>query len=136
MGVLRSIVNMLPPPVAKAIRTARAKRREDTRRERIAEASSNDTLTNFWWEHGRSWAEHEADADDLNTIASLARRIDPLGKAEAESQVIAELEAIWRGGFQNSADAFGWNDMNDQLPAAAMVAFVKGAGAARAHSPL
>lgn len=134
MGVLRSLVNLLPPPVAQAIREARAKRREETRRERVAEASSNETLTNFWWEHGRAWAEHEAGADDLNTIASLARRIELLGKAEAESQVTAELEAIWRDGFQNSADAFGWNDMNDQLPAAAMVAFVKGAGSAQAPS--
>ena len=76
MGVLRSIVNMLPPPVAQAIREARAKRREETRRERIAEASSNETLTNFWWEHGRAWAEHEA-GDHLIVIGKVVAMSPP-----------------------------------------------------------
>jgi hypothetical protein len=98
------------------------------RRRRVAQSGSDDRLAAFWLEHGREWGQQHASDEDLKRIGALARRIDRLGEGRAATEVTAELKSIWSAGFADPADAFGWDDMNDQLPASAMVAFVKGAG--------
>jgi hypothetical protein len=100
------------------------------RRHRVAQSASDDRLYAFWSEHGREWGEQHASEADLKRIASLAARIARLGEARAAAEVVGELKSIWSLGFADPADAFGWDDMNDQLPVSAMVAFVKGAGEA------
>ena len=100
------------------------------RRRRIDQSADTDALRAFWREHGREWASQEASPEDLEQIASLARRVARFDKARTETEVVGELKSIWGQGFTNPVDAFGWDEMNDQLPPAAMVAFVEGVGAA------
>jgi hypothetical protein len=98
------------------------------RRRRIALSASDDRLAAFWLAHGREWGQQHATEADLKRIGSLAMRVGRLGEGPAASEVTAEFKSIWATGFADPADAFGWDDMNDQLPASAMVAFVRGAG--------
>lgn len=92
----------------------------------LGEASQN-ALGAFWRDHGPQWAEEEASPADLEIIAGLSRRIAGLNQGERESIVVRDLKAIWQNGFSVSAEGFGWDEMNDQLPASALVAFVDGA---------
>jgi hypothetical protein len=86
-----------------------------------------DTLTAFWRDHGKQWAQEEATASDLARIADLARRVAGMPQDEQKATVVAELQAIWEKGFATQDDAFGWDEMNDQLPPSALVAFIEGA---------
>jgi len=86
-----------------------------------------DALTAFWRDHGKHWAQEEAAPADLERMAGLARRVSTLGEQERDAAVVAELQCIWAKGFANRSDAFGWDEMNDQLPASALVAFIEGA---------
>jgi hypothetical protein len=86
-----------------------------------------DALTAFWRDHGKQWAQEEANPADLERMAGLARKVAHLGQGERQAVIVAELQGIWTKGFANPADAFGWDEMNDQLPASALVAFIEGA---------
>lgn len=98
------------------------------RRRRLGDLNEGEVLTAFWWGQGRLWAEQEASPGDLKLINGLAKETAQLSGPQAEAAVVSELKSVWRKGQPNSSDAFGWDEMNDQLPASALVAFVRGAG--------
>lgn len=99
------------------------------RRLRISRTAESAEVLQFWRDHGTEWARDEASHADLQVIGTLAERISNLPEARAVQECTAELRQIWRSGFLSPEDAFGWNEMNDQLPDRALHAFVLGAGA-------
>jgi hypothetical protein len=96
------------------------------RRLRLERHAKSDEVLTFWREHGRKWAREEAGLQDITRIATVSEAARGQFGANATSLVAAELKNIWKDGFQNPADAFGWNEMNDHLPEAALFAFVQG----------
>lgn len=130
MEFWRQVRRFKPQKLRYAARYLKALADAAGRRRRIAQSAAGDGLCAFWWEHGREWGQQQASDEDLRRIGTLADRVARLSESRAAAEVVAELRSIWSAGFTNPADAFGWNDMNDQLPASAMVAFVKGAGEA------
>lgn len=84
----------------------------------------------FWQEHGQQWAREEASSEDRAQIAAIAKSIDGLTDDRAAAIAIPKLQVIWNDGFPSGSDAFGWNEMNDRLPDAALLAFVRGVGQA------
>jgi hypothetical protein len=98
------------------------------RRLRVEREAESEQILAFWRDHGRDWARQEASYNDLKLIGELADHIAGLSSPEKLVEVESALRAVWRTGFATPSEAFGWNDMNDALPAAALVAFVEGAG--------
>lgn len=95
---------------------------------RVEREATSDTVLAFWRGHGRDWADEEASYDDLKFFGELSERVADMTPANRAAEVEATLRSVWRSGFINPAEAFGWNDMNEGLPAAAFVAFVEGVG--------
>lgn len=108
-------------------RKGRRKMDEAVQRLRVSKISSSEPVLAFWRDHGRQWALEEASFDDLSRVAEIAERVSGKGDAAAALGVEAELREIWRAGFSDPADAYGWNEMDDKLPAAAFLAFIRGA---------
>ena len=97
---------------------------------RVARSAESEELKTFWRNHGREWAAEEASHADLERIGALAEQIQPMSATQREAEVVAALKAVWRDGFFDPLDSFGWDDMDDGLPASSMVAFVEGVGEA------
>lgn len=95
---------------------------------RVEREATSDAVLSFWRNHGRDWAGEEASYDDLKFLGELSERVAGMTPANRAADVEATLRSVWRSGFINPAEAFGWNDMNEGLPAAAFVAFVEGVG--------
>lgn len=98
--------------------------------QRVEQSKHADPILSFWRSHGLDWGREEANPDDLGYLGRLAMELEPLSREQAEITVVRELKSAWATGFANPADALGWDDMNDRLPASALVAFVEGAGEA------
>lgn len=92
------------------------------RLERLAASSE---VLSFWREHGYRWTQAEAGLRDIQTLACIGERTLNLSEQDAARLVASELKAIWNEGFQAN-DTFAWDEMNDQLPEAALLAFVQG----------
>lgn len=103
---------------------------ENARRDRNA---VSEPVLSFWRDHGRAWAAAEASQEDLQVIRQLAARIGALRKKARERETVGSLKRIWAEGFDDSSAAFPWDGLDDRLPAAALVAFVTGAGEVAAH---
>ena len=97
------------------------------RRLRNARSADSGELRAFWRNHGRDWATDEASPEDRARIVALAEKLAPMSASQQELEVVTALKAIWRDGFLDPTDAFGWDDMNDGLPASSLVPFVLGA---------
>jgi hypothetical protein len=96
------------------------------RRRRVSEVATRTDVLDFWRDHGTQWATEEASTEDRARIAQIAQRIEGMPDACATAAALSELQSIWREGFPSGEDTFGWNEMNDRLPDAAMLAFVRG----------
>lgn len=94
---------------------------------RLSKAATSDPVLGFWREHGREWALGEASHEDLSRIAAAVERTEGKPEAAAAAEVVADFREVWRVGFADATDAYGWNEMNDGLPDAALLAFAKGA---------
>jgi len=113
----------LPRTVGNVLRAASRKAQQEH------EAMSPEVLA-FWRGHGGDWAKEEASAGDLETVSSLADRLAPLSAKHRKQEVVTAFRRIWEAGFSNPAIAFPWDDMHDNMPPDAMLAFVDGAAAA------
>lgn len=102
------------------------------RRLRVERDSTSDEVLRFWHDHGKTWALQEGSFQDIKRLAEVGAAARDLGSAEALSLIMSELKLIWKKGFSRSAeaDAYGWDEMNDHLPAEALAAFVQGVEAA------
>ena len=96
------------------------------RRMRVSRARESAALTDFWRDHGRRWAMEEAEYADVQTLAGLYEQVSILPEKDRVGALVGELKQIWRNGFSNPAEAFGWNEMNDGLPDSAFLAFAGG----------
>lgn len=97
------------------------------RRRHVAEIASGAPVLQFWHEHGAQWAKEEASAEDRARILEIAEKLKGAADERATAIAVSELKAVWAGGFPSGSDAFGWDEMNDRLPDAALLAFVRGA---------
>lgn len=130
MDFRRQIDRFKPDKLRSVARCIRSLVSAAERRDRLARSVTDDRLAAFWRDHGREWGLQQASTEDLQRLRSLADGVARLDESKASAKVVAELKSIWSACFPNPVDALGWDDMNDQLPASAMVAFVKGAGEA------
>ncbi len=92
--------------------------------------SNSIDLQDFWFEHGKKWAQEEASPDDIGQISAIAKSIKNLSDKKAAPKVITALKAIWTNGFTGDDAPYGWNEMGDELPDTSMLAFVRGVSAA------
>lgn len=97
------------------------------RRFRLSQAAGSEEFANFWRAHGRQWAEKDASPESIARLREIAKRTSTLGKKERAAAVTDALKQIWSGGFSDVAGAYGWDEMGDELPSLALVAFVEGA---------
>ncbi|HVY88304.1 MAG TPA: hypothetical protein VG942_05510 [Hyphomonadaceae bacterium] len=93
--------------------------------------SEADKVLDFWREHGRVWALEEGAPEDAARVAKIAEAAGALPPEEAAQHVQTELMAVWRKGFAKSTDAYGWDEMGDQLPPSALLAFARGVQSAQ-----
>jgi hypothetical protein len=100
------------------------------RRLRISRVAVSEEVLDFWRSHGAEWAREEADFGDLERVAKIVDKTRGMIDQAAAAQVAADFREIWRAGFSDPRDAFGWNEMNDGLPEAALLAFARGAHSA------
>jgi hypothetical protein len=95
------------------------------KRLRVSRHAESEEVLAFWREHGKQWAQQEASHEDIKKLVTVLQSSLSAGEA-AESVALSQLQAIWTAGFSDSASAYGWNEMNDELPPAALLAFVRG----------
>lgn len=100
---------------------------------RLSKVAASEPVLAFWKEHGRDWALHEGDHADVARVAAIAKRVAGKSDAVAAGEVSAEFREIWRAGFSDREEAYGWNEMGDGLPDAALLAFARGAAEAFAE---
>tara|TARA_R110000868_G_scaffold10697_5_gene51963 strand:- start:2316 stop:2705 length:390 start_codon:yes stop_codon:yes gene_type:complete len=100
------------------------------RRRHVSEVATRSDVLDFWRDHGAQWATEEASSEDRARIAQIAQKIKGMSDERATEAAVSELQSIWQEGFPSGDDAFGWNEMNDRLPDAAMLAFVRGVASA------
>lgn len=96
------------------------------RRFRLSQAAGSVDFANFWRAHGANWAEKEASPEVLAHVNDIAARTQSLGKKERATAINDALKQVWTNGF-GGGEAYGWDEMGDELPASALVAFVEGA---------
>lgn len=101
--------------------------RDAFQRLRLSKAATSDPVLGFWREHGREWALGEASHEDLSRIAAVVERAKGKSEIAAAGAIVADFREIWRAGFADAADAYGWSEMNDGLPDIALLAFARGA---------
>lgn len=95
---------------------------------RAAKAAESEEYQSFWREHGREWAEKEADDASLERVALMVEG-SPSARKERMATIEAAMKDVWADGFSNQ-EPYGWDEMGDQLPTSALVAFAEGAHAA------
>jgi len=93
---------------------------------RIARNRSSKELAAFWRDHGAEWARDGADRDDLRRISEILVSTHGLSEKKAAATVALSFRRVWNDGFPSCGDAFGWNEMGDSLPDAALLAFARG----------
>lgn len=98
------------------------------RRFRAAQAAESPEYLTFWKDHGREWAEKEADDASLDRVAAMVEQTGGSRKERAAA-IVAAMKAVWSSGFSNPQEAYGWEEMGDELPGSALVAFAEGAHA-------
>lgn len=79
----------------------------------------------FWRQHGAEWAREDASPNDLARVADLVVAVEDLSEKEAASRIAGRFREVWETGFSSSADAFGWDEMNDRPPDAALLSFAR-----------
>lgn len=99
------------------------------RRRHVSEVAIRSDVLDFWRDHGVQWATDEASSEDRARIAQIAQNIERMSDERATEAAVSQLQSIWQEGFPSGEGAFGWNEMNDRLPDAAMLAFVRGVAA-------
>ena len=95
---------------------------------RVAAGFGNDEVMAFWREHGAEWAREEASPDDLDRIAGFLDSVKGLSDREAAAKLATLFRQVWNAGFSSPEEAWGWEEMGDRLPDAALLAFARGAG--------
>lgn len=103
---------------------------EMVRRLRLSRDSETAEILEFWRQHGSEWAREEGTYAEIRRLVDISKTASALSGEAALSHALGELKAIWRGGWTSSSEAYGWDEMNDMLPASAYLAFLQGVEAA------
>lgn len=78
----------------------------------------------FWRAHGAEWAQENAGTIEVERVVGIVERA--VAAARPAAAVAAALRAIWETGFSWDEPPFGWNEMGDDLPPEALLAFGQG----------
>lgn len=81
----------------------------------------------FWRAHGAEWAREDAAPQDLARVHEFVASVEGLPDREAAARIAARFREVWNAGFSSPAEAWGWDEMGDQLPDLAMLYFARGA---------
>ena len=101
-------------------------KQEMVKRLRVDRDAESEEVLGFWRDHGTIWAREEATYKQIELLAEIALRTRGLKNGAAIDQVTVALKAIWKNGFADPADAYGWDEMTDRLPRSAYLAFIQG----------
>lgn len=105
-------------------------RQEMVKRLRVSRDSESPEILEFWRQHGMEWAREEAAFGELQRLVEISKAASALPAEAGALHAVSELKAIWRAGWSASSEAYGWDEMNDMLPASAYRAFLQGVEAA------
>jgi hypothetical protein len=96
-------------------------------RYRMATGFGSKEVNAFWHEHGATWAREEASPEDLARVSDIVASVQGLREQEAATRIAARFREVWSKGFSSTADAWGWDEMNDRLPDTMLLSFARGA---------
>lgn len=101
-------------------------RMEMVRRLRVSRDAESPEVLEFWRQHGTEWASEEATYAEIQRLVEISKAASALPVDDVIPHIVGELRAIWRNGWPASAEAYGWDEMNDMLPPSAYLAFLQG----------
>jgi hypothetical protein len=105
-------------------------RQEMVKRLRLSRDAEAPDVLDFWRQHGTDWAREEASFTEIKRMVDICRAAAAQPMQDAAPYAVGELKAIWRAGWPGSMEPYGWDEMNDMLPALAYLAFLQGVEAA------
>jgi hypothetical protein len=99
---------------------------EMIKRLRVSRQAQSEEILKFWRDHGCEWARSEASYDDIVKLVTISQSAQAAAPESAEAIAVSQLQAIWDAGFPGEPAPYGWNEMDDRLPPAALTAFIRG----------
>ena len=101
-------------------------RQEMVKRLRVSRDAESPDVLEFWRQHGTEWAREEATYAEIKRLVDVSKGAAAQPPEDAAPYAVGELKAIWRTGWPGSIEPYGWDEMNDMLPASAYLAFLQG----------
>lgn len=104
--------------------------RKMVKRLRVSRDAESAELLDFWHQHGKEWAREESSFGAMRRLVNISAAATVRPAEDAAPFAVGELKAIWHAGWSGTSEPYGWDEMDDMLPASAYLAFLQGVEAA------